>query len=88
MRKFLSITAILLSGCETLTVPPSRHFPEAPDELKVPCPSLKQTDNTDKLSDVITVVVDNYGQYKECRLKVDAWVEWYSTQKQIFESVK
>jgi hypothetical protein len=65
-----------------------RNFPEVPANLKEACPDLKQTDPTDKLSDVLKVVVDNYGQYHECRIKSDAWIEWYNSQKQIFDSVK
>jgi DNA invertase Pin-like site-specific DNA recombinase len=49
---------------------------------------LKKTEPTEKLSEVLKVVVDNYGQYHECKIKVDTWVEWYKTQKDIFESVK
>lgn len=76
-----------LVGCSA--VPVARHFPEVPAELQTTCPDLKeiQTD-TDKLSDVVSVVADNYSQYHECRIKVDGWIEWYKTQKQIFEEVK
>jgi hypothetical protein len=52
------------------------------------CPDLKQTDQTTKLSDILKVVTENYSQYHECRVRVDSWMEWYKTQKQIFESVK
>jgi hypothetical protein len=73
-------------GCST--VPVERKFPSVPKELMESCPDLKQTQNTSKLSDVLSVVVENYGQYHECRLKADSWMDWYKTQKQIFESVK
>jgi hypothetical protein len=43
---------------------------------------------TTKLSEVVSVVAKNYGQYQECQIKSETWVEWYKTQKQIFESVK
>ena len=88
MKKLLVlIPAVLLTGC--LNTPVSRHFPEVPEELKVACPSLEQVDpSTTKLSEVVRVVTDNYTQYHECRVKVDAWIEWYQTQKSIFDSVK
>lgn len=88
MKKLLVlIPAILLTGC--LNTPVSRHFPEVPEELKTACPSLEQVDpNTTKLSEVVRVVTDNYTQYHECRVKVDAWIEWYKTQRSIFEEVK
>jgi len=88
MKRLLALALVLtLTGC--LNTPVNRHFPEVPEELKVACPSLEQVDPaTTKLSEVITVVTDNYTQYHECRVKVDAWIEWYKTQRAIFDSVK
>ena len=43
---------------------------------------------TKKLSDVLLVVTKNYGQYNECSIRVDSWIEWYNQQKKIFDSVK
>ena len=77
---------VLLSGC--LTTPVKRNFPEVPKQLMEACPDLKTTEPTEKLSEVLKVVVDNYGQYHECKIRVDTWIEWYKTQKDIFESVK
>lgn len=88
MRKFLVLIPILfLAACSTVT-PVDRKFPAVPTDLMEACPDLKQTQPTDKLSDVLKVVVDNYGQYHECRIKLDAWIEWYNKQQQIFNSVK
>jgi len=86
-KLLLVLPVFLLSGC-LLTTPVKRNFPEVPKELMEACPDLKKTEPTEKLSEVLKVVVDNYGQYHECKIKVDTWVEWYKTQKQIFESVK
>ena len=86
-RVLLIIPVLLLSGC-LVSTPVKRNFPEVPKELMEACPDLKKTDQTEKLSEVLKVVVDNYGQYHECKVKVDTWVEWYKTQKDIFESVK
>lgn len=87
MKKLLIIlAALLLSAC--VTVPVERKFPEVPQELKTACPDLQTVNPTTKLSEVVDVVVNNYGQYKECQVKVDSWIEWYKEQKQIFESVK
>lgn len=86
-RLLLLIPVLLLSGC-LVSTPVKRNFPEVPKELMEACPDLKKTDQTEKLSEVLKIVVDNYGQYHECKIKVDTWVEWYKTQKDIFESVK
>ena len=88
MKQLLALVlAVLLTGC--LNTPVARHFPAVPEELKTACPSLEQVDPaTTKLSEVVRVVTDNYTQYHECRVKVDAWIEWYQTQQAIFDSVK
>jgi len=86
MKKLLIL--LLLAGCST-TVPVARKFPEIPDSFKVPCAPLAQIkQDTTKLSEVITVVTDNYTHYHLCSDKVDMWIEWYSLQKEIFDSVK
>ena len=85
MKRLIIISAILLSAC----VPVERHFPEVPAELKTACPDLAQMDPaTDRLSEVINTVTVNYSTYHECKIRVDAWMEWYKTQQTIFEEVK
>lgn len=87
MKIIALLTVVLLAGCSA--VPVARHFPEVPDELKVACTDLGEVNPaTDKLSDVVSVVTDNYSKYHECRIKVDTWNEWYKSQKEIFDSVK
>lgn len=79
--------AFSLTGCLS-TAPVKRNFPEVPQELMTACPDLKTVEGTDKLSKVIETVTDNYAQYHECRTKVDTWIDWYNTQKKIFDEVK
>jgi hypothetical protein len=85
-RLALLLVILMMVGCST--VPVERKFPDVPKELMESCPDLKQTQSTSKLSEVLTVVVENYGQYHECKLKANSWMEWYNTQKQIFNTVK
>jgi hypothetical protein len=80
------ILAFLATGCST-TVPVKRTFPEVPAEILQTCPDLSKTAPTTKLSDVLVVVTENYSKYHECRIKVDAWIEWYKSQKEVFDSV-
>ncbi len=89
MKKLLLILPIIfLVGCST-TVPVKRNFPEVPAELMKSCPALKMVEpDTKQLSKILSVVTDNYAQYHECRIKVDAWIEWYNAQKEIFDEVK
>lgn len=88
MKRILIIaSALLLTAC--LSTPVKRTFPEIPEDLKTACPDLSQIDeSTTKLSEVVKTVTVNYGQYHECKIRVDAWMEWYKTQKSIFEEVK
>lgn len=84
MKKILFILPLLfLVGC-SVTVPVKQKFPEVPSELVTPCPELQQVKPTEKLSDVLQVVTKNYSQYHECQIKVDAWIQWYNSQKQIY----
>lgn len=86
--RYLLVLSLLLAGCST-TVPVKRTFPNVPEELMAECPDLKSVpEGTTKLSEVLTVVTENYGQYKECQIKVDLWRDWYEKQKEIFNSVK
>lgn len=85
MKYTLLALSLLLAGC--VATPVKRTFPEVPQELKVQCADLKQTENTDKLSVVLSTVIDNYASYHECKIKMDSWIEWYGTQKKIFDDV-
>ena len=86
-RILIIVSALFLTAC--LSTPVKRSFPEIPEDLKTACPDLAQIDEkTNKLSEVVKTVTVNYGQYHECKIRVDAWMEWYKTQKSIFEEVK
>jgi hypothetical protein len=82
------VFAFLITGCAT-SVPVTVKFPDVPKELLVSCPNLKAVDpETKKLSEVLDTVVDNYAQYYDCKSNVDDWIEWYNSQKKIFDKVK
>jgi hypothetical protein len=86
MKVLSLIPLLLLSGC-LATAP---KFPDVPEHLKAGCPELNEVANgTTELSKVLDVVVVNYSTYYECRVKIDAWLEWHKEQKKIFdEAVK
>jgi hypothetical protein len=89
MKKSIIALAIVLTGCAGTGVPVTVKFPQHPDTLKDTCPDLKTIpEDTDKISVLSDVVVDNYAQYRECKIKVDGWLEWYENQRKIFESIK
>lgn len=81
---FILAPILLLSGCLTTGTPVRHKFPEVPAELLKSCPDLQQVQETDKLSDVLKVVNENYSKYHECRIAVDTWIEWYKIQKEIY----
>lgn len=86
MKLAIITLTLLLSAC--VSVPVERKFPSVPTEIQQPCTELQIINpQTTKLSVVVDSVVTNYGQYKECQIKVDSWIEWYNTQKKLFESV-
>ena len=83
MKKLLLlVSTIMLTGC-LATAP---KFPDIPPELQKACPELNEvTNGTTELSKVLDVVVVNYSTYYECRVKVDAWLQWHKEQKEIFD---
>lgn len=84
--KYALIVLLLLTGCTT--VPVERKFPDAPDTLMQTCPELKRLGDDAKLSDVAKTITENYTTYKECSIKQKAWIDWYNSQKKIFENIK
>ena len=86
LMKYL-LFVLILTGCST-TVPVTAKFPDVPERLLVKCPQLEKLENEVKLSDISKTVTNNYTTYYECAVKNDAFIEWYQTQKRIFESVK
>ena len=89
MKKLILVCALILSACATKQGVIAVKFPDVPTDLTQACPDLKQVDpSTTKLSDVLPVVADNYNAYYDCKDKVDNWIEWYNTQKNISDNVK
>jgi hypothetical protein len=85
MKIVFILLLISLSGC---VAPVKRNFPEIPPVLEQTCVDLKIVPNTTKLSTVLEVVTENYAMYRECQIKSETWLEWYRTQKKIFDSVR
>jgi hypothetical protein len=86
MKYLALLSFLLIVGCTT--VPVDRNFPKIPQELKESCPDLKTIPDNSKMSEVVEIIVSNYGQYKECQIKVDSWIKWYNDQQKIFDGVK
>ena len=88
MRNLFLASLLLLTGCAT-SVPVTMSFPQAPEALTKPCDLLLPLEtNKRELSDLLINTTDNYAKAKECHSKSKAWLEWYETQRKIFEEVK
>jgi uncharacterized lipoprotein YmbA len=88
MKYIILGLAVVLAACST-PVPVSQRFPDVPKALVERCESLRKIEG-DKvaITEMLKVVVQNYGMYYECAAKVDGWNDWYTEQKRIYESVK
>jgi uncharacterized lipoprotein YmbA len=88
MKYIILGLALVLAACST-PVPVSQRFPDVPKALVERCESLRKVEG-DKvaITEMLKVVVQNYGMYYECAAKVDGWNDWYLEQKRIYESVK
>ena len=86
MKRLIIVAVLLIAGCSS--VPVAIKFPDVPKDMLESCPDLKLIPETTKLSEVLPTVVDNYGQYYTCKDTVDSWIDWYKSQKKIFDSIK
>jgi hypothetical protein len=83
----ISLILCLLSACSTVT-PVKQKFPDVPKELLEKCPQLSTVEpGTTSITEMLKVVVKNYGLYYECSAKQDGWTDWYTEQKKIYEKV-
>ena len=75
-----------LTACST--VPVTMKFPEAPEVLMEKCTPLKTIEG-EKISiiDITKSVTSNYTLYYECSVKQEHWIEWYNSQKRIYEDL-
>lgn len=88
MKRLLVFAFVLLAGCAHQVVPVTMTFPDSPGSKAMePCPELEKVSDGAKFSDISTTVNNNYTTYYECSLKVDIWIEWYNTQKNIFDGI-
>jgi len=87
MKLPVLVLALALTACSTV-VPVTMKFPEAPGrQALTACPNLLKLKDNALLSDVSRTVATNYSTYYECAVKTDAWIEWYETQRRIFEGL-
>lgn len=86
MNKIIIIALLFLTGCTT--VPVERKFPEVPETLKTVCKPLKSLSENDNLSQIAKTISENYSLYHECAIKQESWIDWYNSQKKIFDGVK
>jgi hypothetical protein len=87
MKKLLLLSILLLTACSTV-VPVTQKFPELPAELSQNCKPLQTIEGeTTTLSNLMETVAKNYGTRHECAAQLEAILEWYNKQKEIFDHV-
>lgn len=86
--KFLMLLPLMfLSGCLSI-FPVKPKFPEVPSELLEKCKPLKTMEEKETtFSELSKTIVINYNQYHECSIKNETWIEWYRSQKKIYEEI-
>jgi hypothetical protein len=85
MKKILLLSLLLLTGCANRPII-KETFPDPPIGIIQKCPDLAtvDNDNTAQVSDILSVVTMNYTRYYVCAAAVDAWQNWYTSQKANF----
>lgn len=88
MRYMILIFTLLISACAATPVAVRLpDFPLAPPILLKQCPDLNLAPSSDRLSDLLKVVAENYAEYHRCKAAVEAWNLWYADQKQNYEEL-
>ena len=86
--RYLLPLIFMLSACST-AVPIVAKFPDAPAELMAPAPELTPLlPDTTELSVMIDNANENYGSYRELRVRYEMWQEWYREQRKNWETIK
>ena len=81
------LVCVILVGCaSTQGVPVSKPFPEAPIDLLTSCEPLKILNDPTTLSQLTKTVSSNYTEYFTCSTRLNGWIEWYNTQKKIYNN--
>jgi hypothetical protein len=73
---------LLITGC--VGVPIKGKFPDVPDTLLVPPTELNVAIESERLSDFLQTVTDNYSICENNSEKLIAWQHWYSEQQKIY----
>ena len=55
---------------------------QSPDNLK------PLSDSQKSLTDLLENANENYAEYYLLKAKFETWIQWYTTQKQIYEEAK
>jgi uncharacterized lipoprotein YmbA len=88
VKTVLLALTLTLAGCAT-TVPVTQKWPEAPGLQSLqPCGELQPLPNNPTLSQVAQTVNQNYTQYYQCVVKLEAWQSWYQQQQIIHKDLK
>jgi hypothetical protein len=70
-------------------VPLQKKFPEAPQTLLEKPTSLQTVPEDNRtLSGLLETVTINYGEYYECKARLEGWQFWYEENKKIYEDSK
>jgi hypothetical protein len=86
MKLTLLAGMLFLSGCTTIPTVPA--FPKPPTSLEAPAQLKTIAADTTELNILLNNAAENYGTYYELKVKYEAWLEWYTKQKKIFEEIK
>ena len=84
MRLITMLAILFLSGCSMFTLS-NKQFPQAPPSLLTKCPELYKTEESDKVSVLLSTVTSNYMKYHECAVRVEQWQYWYNEQRKNVE---
>jgi len=90
MKKLLILLFVVtIAGCANNTVPVTLKWPTASDEMLAPPTDLTPLPEDKRtLTDMIENANDNFAQYYLLKERVETWIQWYNTNKNIYGESK
>jgi len=85
MKYLIICLSLLVTGC---VMPVKQNFPSVPKTFLEQPQELKEVPENSSFSNMLDIVLDNYGSYYIVSERLTAWQNWYKQQKQIFEAIK
>lgn len=80
-----TVVTIQLSGCKTISIEVKGDVPSVPESFLTLPKELSMAKQSNRLSDLIVTVTENYRVCNDTRNRLILWQTWYMENQKIFQ---